>query len=427
MTSSARILPADADKMSTEQLTEAHVPHPGIPRAFVRSCLVIGSRGAGKTFVLRHRRHTAHPDAIYISLQKTLRSLASDAGVGGRTVIYPPDLAATLTSKAMAILATTISQRVAERGLPEHVVVDALRPLLPRGIQPLSGASDLPAIAKAVNGSRLDEWPEPARHLLFDFIEQVYELTSGSLALFFDRADDAPLPALSLVLGLLDQSLPCLVVVAARPSVSRVLAGGFDPTLIAGDHYDVFHLGSQPYAEAWRTFLLESLTRFLAVNEVLGVPVSELSWLPHFARDSIRDALLLAQAISTAGGSNSLDARREVLLNVRAQRIDRARTALHPAVSDFAAFTRLVQRRCAKALDGPPLPVVLRLGDASLQPQLSLLPAGQDRRTLTLLDGMRAEAFHYPPGTLWTPYEIPTRVELAPLLAWNGRNDKWIQ
>lgn len=75
---------ADGETLSGEQLAETHVPHPGVGTYLQRSTLVVGSKGAGKTFLLRHRKHTTHPGALYINLFKTLTSIARDSGLGGR-------------------------------------------------------------------------------------------------------------------------------------------------------------------------------------------------------------------------------------------------------------------------------------------------------------------------------------------------------
>jgi hypothetical protein len=70
------VLPADGEKLSAEQIDHTHVPHPGLGRFFRRSTLLIGTRGVGKTFLLRHRKHTTHMGAVYINLVSCLQCLS---------------------------------------------------------------------------------------------------------------------------------------------------------------------------------------------------------------------------------------------------------------------------------------------------------------------------------------------------------------
>jgi hypothetical protein len=100
------LVPADGEKVSAEQIAETHVPHPGVSSSFGRSTLLIGSRGVGKTFLLRHRKQTTHKGAVYINLVDTLASIARDAGVGGRSLVFPEAQARRICAKTAALLAS---------------------------------------------------------------------------------------------------------------------------------------------------------------------------------------------------------------------------------------------------------------------------------------------------------------------------------
>src|SRR5215469_13608113 len=99
-------VPADGGKVSTEKMEQTHTRPPGVSDHFKRSALLIGSRGVGKTFLLRHRKQTSHQGAIYINLVDTLHSIARDAGIGGRSLVFTEDQAKRIQAKTAALIAS---------------------------------------------------------------------------------------------------------------------------------------------------------------------------------------------------------------------------------------------------------------------------------------------------------------------------------
>ena len=121
-----------------------------------------------------------------------------------------------------------------------------------------------------------------------------------NLAIFFDRAEDISVPSLNVLMRLLDQSVRPLIVIAARPGISQLLPRHQDPTFIPGDHYDIIHVGLNPYDDLWQTFVKGATRNYLAANEIIVSDDIDLRWTCRMSRDSIRQAVSFAQiAIST--------------------------------------------------------------------------------------------------------------------------------
>lgn len=424
----SQVLPADADKMSAAQLTATHVPQPEVPMRFARSTMIIGSRGCGKTFLLRHRKQTTHSGAIYISLKKTLSPVAKDTGLGGKALTYAPPLARQVRSKAAAIIAATALELCAkENGGSLDTSLDVMTAILPPDLhtkEPVTSESSR-KLRHHISGLELEDWSGVDDGSLFhEVLEEIGASYPHQFALFFDRAEDVPLPAMPLLIGLLDQSFPHLTVIAARPYISRLLSADVQPTLMAGDHYDLLHLGSSPYEDDWQEFMRAAVHTFLDANEIDRPENVSLDWVARLMRDCAREAMSIAQMALATSSPTQLELRQAKLADWRSQRLARTRAALYPAAPNFEAFVRRIQKQCGKALANDPQAEVL-VSFAEEEPQLSLLGPIEHKRGL-LLDAMQADAVHYPPAASWRPYELPTTMELAPLLAWNGENLRWI-
>ena len=424
-------VPADGEKLSTRQIEETHVPHPGVSEHFKRSTLLIGSRGVGKTFLLRHRKQTSHPGGIYINLVDTLHSIARDAGIGGRSLVFTEEQARRIRAKTAALIASrAIELCVREIGEAIALSLTLLDPLLPSDLRmPLPATSvSTKALRFAISTSSLSSWPaEDHTHILTDLLSELANVYPHKLTIFFDRAEDVSIPSLGVLMQLLDQSVEALVVIAARPGVAQLLQRDQDPTLIPGDHYDILHVGVNPYEDSWQNFVESATRNYLAANEIAIPEGLGLRWTCHMARDSIRQAVNFAQfAISTstdvAFGQRitQMAAAREQLLRV-------VRQQLIPEHADFRNVIDHVHhhpRVSNRLSEGSPFYILLRVVGHS--PQQSLL-GEKDPLSDYVLRAMRGGALFYPPNHHWHPYELPGVFELAPLLAWDGRNDQWIK
>ena len=425
------VFPADGEKLSTEQIHSTHVPHPGVDEFFRRSALMIGTRGSGKTFLLRHRKLVAHPGAVYINLVKCLQSLSRDSGLGGRTLHYSDSQRAQIRAKAAALIAATAveqllkDQRWAGR---TPLPLGRLAPLLTSDID-VSGNADLDtvtALRRQINQKRLRDWANESidSWLLAEILCDIGNALEPPLALFLDRAEDAPAPALQLLLPLLDQSVEFLTVIAARPGLAQLVPDELDPTLVPGDHFDIVHLGSDPYDQSWITFSASAVRNYLDANGVNLDDDQELTWSSRMARDSVRSAVTLTQIGLATRGKQQRDRRSERLTALRDHQLATIRAELQPEHPDFAATVRLVRQRFHdELLAGTQQGVLINVSDAD--EQLSLV---RQRGQLTdfLLKAIRCEALYLPPGHLWHPFQLPITFELPPLLAWDSRNTSWI-
>ncbi len=423
-------VPADGEKVSTEQIEQTHVPHPGISDHFRRSTLLIGSRGVGKTFLLRHRKQTGHQGAIYINLVETLHSIARDAGIGGRSLVFAQDQAARIRAKTAALIGSrAIELCLREVGDDISLKPTLMDPLLPAELRPSLTATEATAKALgfAISTSPLSSWPAyDLTHILIDILSDLANAYPYRMALFLDRAEDVAIPSLGVLMQLLDQSVKALTVIAARPGVAQLIPRDRDPTLIAGDHYDLVHVGVSPYSESWLRFVESATRNYLAANEI-GIPDGlSLAWCSSMARDSIRQAISFAQVAISTHSSVTFDQR---LLRMRAAREELLRVVRQLLVPEHADFRNVIDhvhhnpRVSGRLASESQFYVLLRIIGQS--PQQSLL-GELDQLSEYVLRAIRGGALFCPPEYHWHPYELPDKFELAPLLAWNGRNEKWI-
>ncbi len=424
-------VPADGEKVSALQIQQTHVPHPGISEHFSRSALLIGSRGVGKTFLLRHRKQTSHQGAIYINLVDTLHSIARDAGIGGRSLVFTEDQAKRIQAKTAALIASKAMElciREVDENIPLRLSI--INPLLPSELHEATATSTAKAtdLRFAISTSQLALWPaRDLTQILVEVMRRLAEVYPYPLCLFFDRAEDIAIPSLGVLVQLLDQSVEPLVIIAARPGVAQLIRRNQDdPTLIPGDHYDIIHVGVNPYDESWKRFVESATRNYLAANEISIPEDLQFAWAWNMARDSIRQAVSFAQmAISAATDVND-DQRLALMHAAREQLLRIVRQQLVPEHADFCNVIDHIRhnKSVASALAGESqFALLLRI--VGRPPQQTLF-GEQDLLTDYVLRAMRGGALFYPPRHHWHPYELPDTFELAPLLTWDGRNAKWI-
>src|SRR5438093_1002039 len=109
--------PYDAEKTSTRQITENFRIPPGVEETVSRSCLIVGTRGSGKTMFLRRQRHLHHGVALYGDLRKILNPITSDTGAAGLTFDLMPHLEPLIRSKAASLLAHWAAAQANERNV----------------------------------------------------------------------------------------------------------------------------------------------------------------------------------------------------------------------------------------------------------------------------------------------------------------------
>lgn len=422
------VYPADGEKLSARQLHSTYVAHPGVDEYFRRGTLVIGTRGSGKTFLLRHRKHFRHEGAIYVNLLTCLGSMARDLGLGGRSLDYGEDQRAWVQSKTAAlIILSVLEQLLKDRrsGAARAAQFINSLPLLPADLQ-VSGEPTLESVVALrlrTNRKRLESWGHhaPSVDYLAEGLTQINSVVDNGLTLFLDRAEDIPAPSLKAILPLLDQSIPFLTVIAARPGVAHLMADEVDPTFTPGDHFDVIHLGADPYEEDWTMFSRIAVQNHLAANSKETDDMQLLTWASRLARDSVRSAAQFAQ-IGLA--YPDLTQRADRIYRLQSFQLATLKSELQPEHPNYAALIDRLRHRCRDELiQGPQKALCVRVIRKDLQ--LTLL---NHRSALTdfLLKAIRCEALYLPPGEVWHPFSLPTTFEIPPLLVWNRENLTWI-
>jgi hypothetical protein len=424
----SRVFPGDAERIPSSQLRETHVPQPGAPLAFRRSSLVIGCQGTGKTFLLRHRKQTTHHGSVYLNLLKALHSLARDTGLGGRSVPLPAEDTKRIQAKTAALIATAVTEQCAkEAGGEVAVSLRVLDPVIPAPLRTRRRCSVAAAseMRRAVNALDVAAWPvADSAPLFLDALAGIQDAYPLPLALFLDRAEDVPTPSVRILLQLLDQSSGVLTVMAARPGISQLLPAGHDPTLVPGDHYDLYHIGADPYEKLWQSFGVQATKNFLDAQGIACPGESDLQWAVTLARDSLRLAQEFAQIAAATPSVQQLDERRRAVNALRSRKLVSTSVALVTRDGDFGNIVKSLQGRVRARLGTEPqFPVLLQMDES--QRDLSLLSTTDPVRSY-LLRALQIEALYLPPGRHWHPYVLPGELELAPLLAWNQENLKWL-
>lgn len=419
------LLRLDADDFSDEKLELAHVQHPDAPAAFRRSTLVIGSRGAGKTFLLRHRRNTAHADAVYLKLTSVLASIPRNDGIGAHADKINPRVAVQLQAKTAALIGLNFVAGLLKQRPHLELQPEVFDPLLQGELRAGDRASrtEIRRLLNAAALAPLDSWSEaPLLPSLQEFFTTINDSCGEAQTLFLDGAESASWPSVRVLYLLLDQAVPLLTVVAARPGMSQLLERQPDSALIPGDHFEILHLGTDPYGERWQSFSKAVVSSALAAFEVDHPSDEDYSWACAVARDSLRQAVQLAeQGFQTIG---DLKRRAELVDLIRQDRLSRCRSIMAAWNPDFhRLLDRLRGEYWSKAASGPQ-PILL-IEPKDFAPKLYAGTA-RDKVADLFTAALLCEAFFYPPRQKWSPFELPETVELNPLLVWDRERLDWL-
>jgi len=149
----------EGERIPDERLRDIFRPPPGVPITFLRSSLVVGSRGAGKTTLFRYQKLTHTGIAIHINLAAEFASLTKQTGFGPLALDIPQTMEPHLVGKATSLLALTVAERLSKKNIP--VPTSELCPCLPPTLIPTGSTVDTNWIVdakKAVAGAALESF-----------------------------------------------------------------------------------------------------------------------------------------------------------------------------------------------------------------------------------------------------------------------------
>jgi hypothetical protein len=415
---------SDAERIPEERILDVFKPPPAIPATFIRSALVVGSRGAGKTILFRYLKETHKGFATHIYLSTEFASLTK-AGYGPLAPKYPEDIEKKLSGKATALLAIAIADRLQRKGLsiPSDPLIRCLpgkfrQKLLNIDAQWVNDTREL------VNKETLATFDEVAvGSPLVNFINTIEESNHrnhGPLLLLLDRADVVPPPALIPVFELLDQGGLFTTLVATRPGIGGESLSRTVRIVAPGDSYDVVHLGLYPRSSDWTDLVGQALEAQFGVH-FLSLPQAVRDSIKVFARDSIKIAVeLTSWCTSLSGGCTSDDLVR-LLEELRDSRLTAAQRTLQTYVDDFRDSIRTIHEQTLEQ-HGSLTPGVLVTIKQRTQPVLFHEHTALD---IFVDAALRSWAVCMPEGQRWVPGLRPTQVEIPPLLIWTKNDRVW--
>lgn len=407
----------EGEKIPDERVREIFRPPPGVPTAFYRSSLVIGSRGVGKTTLFRYQKEIHDGIAVHISLAAEFASLTKQTGLGPLAFECPPGLEQLLIGKATSCLAVSVVERLRRKDvLPP---VDAFHACLPKQFRqttPIT-ASLLTDARKNVASGDLkcfegiaETRPLPA---LVSALGAASERSRGPLLLLLDRADMVVTASLGPVLDLLDQSNHYVALVAMRPGHAGETIAKLTDSVVAGDHYPVVHLGTEPRSHDWVQFALNAVQAQLG-PAIASVPDEIKDWIIALSRDSLKTALELFARYLAAPAVAAKNALIVAMEDQRENQLASAQSTLQKHHRDFRAMLNNLRAEAVRR--NGPLRGPLLLSVESRQPVDFFDQPNRVNRFIDL--GLRCSALCMPEGQRWVPGVRPNLVEIAPLLAW---------
>lgn len=423
--------PLDAEKASSQQLVDNFCPPPDLESKLSRSTLVVGTRGSGKTYYLRHCKHSCEGLALYGDLRKILNPLSCDTGAGGTTFreIAAAD-EAPIRRKAVALLAYWLHSRCNE----EEVAISnkPFHSVLPKDIRKNTDpdhSNFVDEVREQLEDAPLSYFRQRSNRTAFEeFLEKLSTTITqshGDFTILLDRAEEVPYPGLTPVMNLLDQSHSFKTVVATRPGI---LGPEHQLTIqvpIPGDHYNVRHLGATPYSESWRDLVKCILSNWFPISEI-GIPPIEQEWVCHVARDSIRIAIeIVYNALNSEGVYEIGRARRQLEL-IKGWQLVHCQGQLRRLNPDISRILKKLRAQMDKNQQPWQLPIRIETGEGR-QKRFSGMPRhirdmSKDEQIIYL--GLRTGLFTTINGTSWHPACFLDEVEIPPLFLWRD-GDKW--
>lgn len=416
----------DAERYDNEQIRRRFVEPPGISLEFPRSTLVVGRRGSGKTMLLRAvaLRHQELGVVAHEDLRLLLADLREETGTSGWSVKgIAASLEPRITAKSLAIVGVWLAREAERAGA--QIDYETVRRVLPRERRnPVDNLDDLREDVAAIP---YEQFQNPsARNAFSTLCHHLWEATwhDGELLVVLDRAEDIPYPAFAAVLALLDQG-PLKAVVATRPGPMWAGAEFGEVATIPSDHYDVKHLGFDPYSVAWHDFIGSVLGA--ATPQVHDAVRPQIQAMQLVCRDSVRD--LLDVAINSVDPESQTFRRGRMEARIRSLQINHTKAAhamlRHLDVDlEHKVLPRLRDRAAAESGEVR-YPVTLQFvsQDRALRFEAART-LGASRLEKFFALGLRSGLLTLRPGVPWHPNMQMIDAEVAPIYLWQP-GDPW--
>jgi hypothetical protein len=418
---------ASGDRAYWEQAE--NVPRELVPSVFVdppdarggisSTCLVIGARGAGKTFLLDHTAEMHNGCAVKIDLRRHLSSAHEQARRGAASFTFDLRLAAELAGKSAALLGFAIATSIAEsgRGMPAQETLTATLPGKLRHLQTLNGEHSLLQIREEIERAPLAMFSADTNgdSPLRAYLEQLGAELQEPLLVLFDRGDLVVAPTLEPVFSLLDQAANYTAVAAMRPGIpSQSMSFLTRSGIVPGDHYPVVYVGQYPRSAAWRAFVTAALNQQPEEfrRHLAALPDDLLSLVLDLTRDSIRWAVDIIWRFGVfSSGQGTKAALDEALIHCRNKMQRFARASLADINKDVGTYVAGL-RKDAFGGGVPDRPVLV---DLATTEQQELTPTPSDVDVFVAL-GLRHGVLGMPNGEAWYPGDSPRELEVNPLL-----------
>ena len=416
----------DGEKIPDDRLEEIYLHPPGVPVSFVKSQLIIGSRGVGKTTLFRFQK-LRHPGiAIHLSLATVFSSITKQSGLGPLSFDCPPGIEPLISAKASSLLAMSLCERLSAKGVV--LSADLLRPCLPESATVGAGLLrdvDFDSLRRHIVASPLKNF-ETAADMgqlpqLVAALGKSAQRHHGPLLLLLDRADMVSSATLVPIIDLLDQSEGFVVLVAMRPGHAGDIVANFSASVVAGDHYGVVHLGTEPRSQEWIKFVENAVRAQLQINSPeFDRPLADvLAKAIQLSRESLRTVLeVVARASLTTSGNRVSEA---ILAfdDVRESLLTAAQTTLQKFNVDFRQFVNSCRDEMLHRRNTDNRPPLL-ISFSRNAPETLFDKPTKLNRFIEL--ALRCGAFCMPEGERWVPASQPTSVELPPLLTWQPKD-----
>src|ERR1022692_4935567 len=90
----------DGEQIPDDRIEDIFHPPPGVPARFLRSALIVGARGVGKTTLFRYQKRVHCGVAVHISLATEFATLTRQTGFGPLATEVPKDIEPAIIGKA---------------------------------------------------------------------------------------------------------------------------------------------------------------------------------------------------------------------------------------------------------------------------------------------------------------------------------------